>query len=233
MTKFEYLDVVQRTPEWFKARMGHVTASRLSDWMAVSKAKGKEGTPLKAREDYERELWFERKFGVSFNNYVSEAMLDGQDFEEFACLQYEKITKTAVRYCGIFFSDEFAASPDRLVGTDGLIETKIVRDNTFTEILLIGVPEKHYKQIQGQLWASGRKWCDYVAINLNTRKISIWRVTANADFQKELEESLKVPISVEEVSLSELHDIQGELPERATMNLIETEAVTRGGMESW
>lgn len=211
---FEYLPIQQRTPEWFGVRMGKVTASRLSDWMATSKAKGKEGTPLKAREDYERELWFERKFGVSFNNYVSEAMLDGQDYEDFVRKQYELIKEVAVDPCGIWFSDKFAASPDGTVGEDGLLEIKVVRDNTFTEILLSGVPEKHFLQIQGQLMASGRKWCDYVAFNLNTRKISIWRVLPNEAMHADIKESLMSDISVEEVATSELYDIQGRVPER-------------------
>lgn len=230
-TKFEYLDVAQRSPDWFKVRMGRVTASRIADWLAVSSAKGKEGTPLKARLDYERELWFERKFGVSFSNYVSEAMLDGQDFEDFARQQYEKIRGVTVAPCGLWYSDEFAATPDGLVGGEGLLEVKVVRDNTFTEVLLSGVPEKHYKQIQGQLWASGRAWCDYVAVNLNTKKIAIWRVTPNLDFQAKLEVSLKVPLSVEDVATNEIYDIIGDLPERMTLGLEAT--LTEPGDTPW
>lgn len=227
--KFEYLDTKQRSPEWFGVRMGRVTASRLPDWLAVSKAKGKEGTPLKAREDYERELWFERKFGVSFNNYVSEAMLDGQDFEDFARKQYEKIKGVEVEECGIFFNDKFAATPDGLIGEDGILEIKVLRDNTFTEVLLGGVPEKHFLQIQGQLLASGREWADYVAINLNTKKISIWQVRKNQGVFDNIEESLKVDISVEEVETTELYDIQGEIPAREDIGL-ETGNTNPGGM---
>jgi len=230
--KFEYLDVAQRSPEWFGVRMGKVTASRLSDWMAVSVAKGKEGTPLKARFDYERELWFERKFGVSFNNYVSEAMMDGQDFEDFARKQYENIKGVKVENCGIFYNNKFAATPDGFVGKDGLLEIKVLRDNTFTEVLLGGVPEKHFKQIQGQLWASGREWCDYVAINLNTKKIAIWRVAPNADLHKEIEESLNAELSVEDVPTNEVYDIVGALPDRAMLE-IDSINTKSGGMEQW
>jgi len=82
--KFEYFAGEQRSKEWFELRQGKITASRLKDWMAVSIAKGKEGTPLKARFDYERELLFEREFGVSFDFYVSEAMEDGINYEDYA-----------------------------------------------------------------------------------------------------------------------------------------------------
>jgi len=217
--KFEYLEVEQRSPEWFGVRMGRVTASRLADWLAVSKAKGKEGEPLKARLDYERELWFERKFGANFNNYISEAMLDGQNYEDYARLQYAKLKGVEIKPCGIFYNELFAATPDGLIGEDGILEIKVLRDNTFTEVLLGGVPDNHWKQIQGQLFASGRKYCDYMALNLNTKKFAVWRVEPNAEFHKLLEESLQVPLSVEDVATNEIYDIQGELPEAPATNL--------------
>ena len=209
---FEYLDVEQRSPEWFGVRMGRITASRLKDWMAVSKAKGKEGTPLKAREDYERELWFERKFGVSFNNFVSAAMLDGQMYEDYARLEYSNRKGVTVMPCGIFYNEFFAASPDGLIEGDGLLEIKVLRDNTFTEVLLNGVPDDHWKQVQGQLFASGRDYCDYVALNLSTKKFAIWKVTPNADFFAQLEASLREPLTVEDVATNEIYSIEGELP---------------------
>lgn len=230
---FEYHPLKQRSPEWFAIRRGRVTASRLPDWLATSKAKGKEGTPLKARLDYERELWFERKFGVNFNNYVSDAMLDGQDYEDFVRKQYSLIKGVEAHECGIFFSDSFAASPDGLIGKDGILEIKVLRDNTFTEVLLAGVPENHFLQIQGQLLASGRKWADYAAFNLNTRKISIWRVTENKGTQEDIIESLGVELQVEEVSTSEIYSIKGELPSRDSVGLDTTPTNNTGGTNSW
>lgn len=226
---FQYLDTRQRSPEWFAVRMGRITASRIPDWLATSKAKGKEGTPLKARLDYERELWFERKFGASFNRYVSEAMLDGMDYEDFARAQYSKITGNEAVECGVFHNEHFAASPDGLVGKDGQLEIKVLRDNSFTEVLLTGVPEDHWQQIQANLFASGRKWCDYVALNLNTRKIAIWRVTPNKDFFSQLENSILEPLSVEDVSLDEVHDIRDELPSRDVVGLNQVKTTNQGG----
>jgi predicted phage-related endonuclease len=209
MNKLEYLDVEQRSPEWFKVRLGRATASRLSDLMARSK---KDGSPLKACTDYQRELWFERKFGVSFNNYVTDAMLEGQIYEQFALQQYKKIKGGIVASCGCYYNDKFVASPDGIVGLYGLLEIKILRDNTFTEVLLSGVPEKHFLQIQGQLMASGAKWCDYVAVNLSTKKISIWRVLPNAETFKAIEEAINAEVVIEEVGTTELYDIQGDIP---------------------
>lgn len=208
--KFEYLDVEQRSPEWFGVRMGKVTASRLSDWMAVSKAKGE---PLQKRKDYERELWFERQFGVSFNNYISQAMLEGQALEDYVRFQYQELKGVKVDPCGIFYNEHFAATPDGLIGDDGLLEVKVLRDNSFTKVLLNGVPEEHFLQVQGQLLASGRKWCDYVAFNLNTKKFAVWRVLPNLGIFENIESSVQEPITVEDVSTDELHDIVGQVPE--------------------
>jgi exodeoxyribonuclease (lambda-induced) len=170
---FKYLDAPQGSPEWVEARVGKVTASRLKDWLAVSKRDGK---PLKARLDYERELAFEVEFKVPFERFVTNAMLQGQEMEEFLKRQYEKEFDVIVKPTGAYYSDSFVASPDGEIGTDGLIECKWVYDTTFSEVLTDGVKEDHMLQIQGQLWASNRKWCDYVVGNGHTGKYVVIRV---------------------------------------------------------
>lgn len=207
--QFNYLGAPQRSPEWFEARLGKVTASRLEDWTAVSKRDGK---PLKARLDYEKELMFERQFGRSFSVFTSEAMQDGIDFEDFARRQYEKISGLKADECGCWYSDHFVASPDAAVGEDGLLEIKILRDNSFSEVLDKGVPQKHWKQIQGQLWASGRPWSDYVAVNLNTKKMKIERVFPDEAFHTLLESSVIAPLSVAPFDMAQVYDIMDPLP---------------------
>lgn len=213
---FEYFEGEQRTPEWYKIRLGKVTASRLSDWLAVSKAKTGAGKPLKARLDYEKELLFERKFNTSFETFVSEAMQDGIDYEAYARKQYEEIKGVVVNEVGCWFNEYFVASPDGAVGDDGLVEVKIVKDNSFTEILTSGVPDKWWKQIQGQLWASGKKWCDFIAVNFNTRKVKIIRVLPDAEFHEWAElaivEDFNTDISI--FDDKDLYDLK-ELPTTA------------------
>lgn len=215
--KFEYLGAPQRSPEWFKVRIGKVTASRLSDWLAVSKAKTGPGKPLKARLDYEKELMFERQFGVTFETFVSPAMQDGIDFEDFAAKQYEELSNTIALECGCWYNDTFVASPDRTIGDDGLLEIKIVKDNTFTEILMNGVPDKHMKQIQGQLFASGKKWCDYLALNFNTKKFVVINVTPDYEFFDYLELALKEQLVTEPFSIGNVFNIKGQIPESVVL----------------
>lgn len=210
---FEYFDGEQRTPEWYKIRLGKVTASRLSDWLAVSKAKTGAGKPLKARLDYEKELLFERRFNTSYENFVSEAMQDGIDYEDYARKQYEKITGNTVTECGAWFNEYFCASPDGTIGDDKIAEIKIVKDNSFTDILTSGVPDKWWKQIQGQLWASGKKSCDFIAVNFNTRKIKIINVAADPEFHEWIELAIVEDFNTDDSIFddSQLYDLV-ELP---------------------
>lgn len=213
---FQYSAAPQRSPEWFRLRRGKVTASRLEDWLSVSRAKGKEGEPLKARTDYEKELSFERQFDVNYNNYVTEAMLDGIELEQFAREQYQRITGNKVDEVGCFYSDKFVASPDGIVsnvktGEKGLLEIKVLRDASFMEVLSNGVLPAHYKQIQGCLLASGLDWCDYVTLNLTTKKIDIIEIKKDADMQQQILESLVTGFTEVIFDEATLHDVSAEL----------------------
>lgn len=183
---FKYLDEPQGSPEWVNARVGKVTASRLKDWLAV----GVKGQPLKARADYERELAFEVEFKVPFERFVSAAMEQGSLMEEFMKRQYSQKYDVIIKPVGCYYSDAFVASPDGEIGADGLIECKWVYDTTFSEVLTNGVPNDHMLQIQGQLFASGRKWCDYVVGNQHVGKYTVIRVERDEAIIKQIEDSL-------------------------------------------
>lgn len=211
--KFEYFAGEQRTEPWFQLRLGKPTASRLADWLAVSKSKTGAGKPLKARLDYEKELIFERKFGVAFEHYVNSAMQDGIDFEDFLLRQYEKTKGVTVVPVGAWYNDHFLASPDGGVHDEGIVEAKVLRDNSFADVLVDGVPDKHWKQIQGQLFASKRKWCDYIAGNLSTGKFKVIRVLPDAEFHEYLELALQEQLVTADFSDDELFNFTDVIPE--------------------
>lgn len=183
---FTYLDTAQGSPEWVAKRYGKVTASRLADWLAV----GKNGNSLKARKDYELELAYEKQFKVAYQRYVTPAMQAGLDYEDKFADAYSSHMDVPVEKCGTFYNDKFAASPDRLVGDDGLIEVKVLGDASFVDVLENGVPEKYRLQIQGQLLATGRKWCDFVAGNLNTGRFKVIRVNPDKELIGKIVSSL-------------------------------------------
>lgn len=209
---FRYLTVAQRSPEWYEIRRGRITASRLADWMAKAKRANKEGDfpPLKARLDYERELRFEKQFNVDFSKFTTGAMQDGIDYEDAVAHQYELITGREVAENGIFYSKKFAATPDRLVGNTGLLEIKVLFDTSFTEVLENDTIEDHYLQIQGQLMATGRKWCDYVVANLNTKKVKIFRVRRDVEKINEIRKALDEPFHTKKFNTKNLYDFVEE-----------------------
>lgn len=222
--EFQYSAAPQRSPEWLEIKRGRIGASRLGDWLSVSKAKNGAGKPLKARLDYEKELMFERQFGVSFEVWVSDAMQEGIDYEDFARKQFEQIKHKLAMECGCWYNSFIAVSPDRIVfpegsnatdfdNAEGVLEIKIVKDNTFTEILMSGVPEKHMKQIQGQLWATKLKKAWYCAVNFNTKKVVILEVERDEEFIEYLAEAVQEELVTEPFSVKEVYDIIGEIPE--------------------
>ena len=53
------------------------------------------------------------------------------------------------------------ASPDGLVGEDGLVEVKAPRRHHYIRMILSDDPAVDYRpQIMGQLWLTERAWCD-------------------------------------------------------------------------
>lgn len=227
--EFQYDPAPQRSPEWLARKRGKIGASRISDWLAVSKAKTGAGKPLKARLDYEKELMFERQFGVSFNNYVSEAMQDGIDYEDFARKQFEQISGEKCVEVGCWFNDFMAVSPDRqIVAKLEGIEVKIVRDNTFVDVLMDGVPRKHWEQIQCQLLATGWRKIYYVCLNFSTKKIAIIEVLPDKEFQDYVLEAIQEQLVVKPFKLDKVHDIVGALPDWSDKALPATTNVNRG-----
>lgn len=152
----------QRSAEWYAARLGNVTASRIADVVATTR----NGYGA-AREGYMMELLAERLTGVSQEHYVNEAMLWGIEQEDFARAAYEADTGILMQEVGYIPHPEIprtGASPDGLVGDHGLVEIKCPTTKTHLRFILDGVIEPDYeKQMCWQLECTGRKWCDFVS----------------------------------------------------------------------
>jgi putative phage-type endonuclease len=155
----------QRTQEWYSARMGKVTASAVCNVLA----KLKTGKEAQARADYRMQLVAERLTGLPADKYQTPAMAWGVENEADARFMYEEQTGNLVTEVGFIDHPTIAfsgASPDGLVGEDGLLEIKCPNTKTHVETLLAkGCPEKHLPQIQWQLACTGRHWCDFVSFD--------------------------------------------------------------------
>lgn len=158
------LHVEQGTEEWHDARLGRATASRFNDIMA----KGKNGYELAGVKNYRAELVVERLTQSRVEMFKSSAMEWGTDTEPLARLRYELKTGNEVDECGFFLLEhlEAGASPDGLVNHDGLLEIKCPNTATHLETLRKqDIPKQYYWQVMGQLWITGRDWCDFVSFD--------------------------------------------------------------------
>ncbi len=155
----------QRSAEWFAARLGCVTASRVKDVMAS----GRGGAPSATRKNYMMELLCERLTGQSGGADLSRnaAVQRGVELEPFACMAYEADKGLMVAETGLVMHPTipgFGASPDGLVGDDGVLEIKC--PNTATHIATMQ-SERHDPQYEWQMLAqmacTGRSWADFVS----------------------------------------------------------------------
>jgi putative phage-type endonuclease len=152
----------QRTPEWHSIRCGKVTASRIADLMArTQKGWGA------SREAYLAQLVTERLTGAAPEAYTNASMAWGVEQEASArdCYAFEKGLSVVEE--GFVLHPTIAqagASPDGLVGNDGLVEIKC--PNTATHIATLrggAIPDKYIKQMQFQMACTERAWCDFVS----------------------------------------------------------------------
>lgn len=154
----------QRTAEWFAARLGKATASKISDIVAKTKS-----GYSSSRANYAAQLVCERLTGVPTETFSSAAMQWGTDTEAEARDAYRQHNLVDVVECGFIDHPTIAmtgASPDGLIGADGLLEIKCPQTNTHIQTLLgKAVPSKYLHQVMWQMACTGRQWCDFVTFD--------------------------------------------------------------------
>jgi putative phage-type endonuclease len=154
----------QGSEEWFTIRIGKVTASRVADVIAKTKS----GYSA-SRDNYMAQLVCERLTGQKAEGFTNAAMQHGTETEPLARAAYEALKDVLVDEVGFVPHPSIemsGASPDGLVGEDGLLEIKCPNTATHIDTLLSdSVPTKYFTQMQFQLACTGRKWCDFVSFD--------------------------------------------------------------------
>lgn len=154
--------IEQGSPEWHAMRCGKVTASRIADMLAKTKT----GWGA-SRANYKAQLVAERLTGVVAEGFTNAAMEWGKEKEAEARAAYGFYTNETVELIDFVTHPVMlmsGASPDALVGMDGLVEIKCPNTATHIETLLGGsVPGKYQFQMQWQMACTGRWWCDFVS----------------------------------------------------------------------
>ena len=157
-------NIEQGTEEWFNLRLGKATASNFACIMAnlgTPKSIGKAfGEPAKK---YAMRLALESKTGVRLKTYQNDFMLRGIELEPEARELYEEETFNPVANGGFVEYKNYGASPDGYVGEDGLIEIKSVLYTTHFANIERGFDSAYKWQIQGQLWITNRKYCEFIS----------------------------------------------------------------------
>ncbi len=154
----------QGSDEWKAARLGKVTASRVAD--VVARTKTGWGA---SRANLMAMLICERLTGQSQDGYTNDAMRWGIETEPQARDAYAFWMDYDVEQVGFIDHPRIAmsgASPDGLIGDDGLVEIKCPSSATHIDFLLSGqIPDKYVKQMMWQMACTGREWVDYVSFD--------------------------------------------------------------------
>ena len=156
--------IEQGTPIWFAQRLGKATASRVADIIAKTKS-----GPSASRENYATQLVLERITNTKGESYTSPAMEWGTATEPLARQAYELKRGLFVDETGFIDHPTIAmtgASPDGLVGSEGLVEIKCPNSATHLDTLITRkIPTKYVPQMMWQMICTGRKWCDFVSFD--------------------------------------------------------------------
>jgi len=207
----------QRSAEWYAARCGNVTASRISDVIARTKT----GWGA-SRHNYMAQLVTERLTGAPSEGYVSKPMQWGIDTEPEARAAYEFYAGVTVDEVGFIVHPRLAqcgASPDGHVGAEGSTEMKCPNTATHIELLLSGIIDSNYlNQMQFQMACSGRKWCDFVSYDPRMPeelKLFVRRVYRDDNCITKLEDAAVEFLEEVDTKVKQLLNLKLSLPEAA------------------
>lgn len=182
-----YHNIEQNTPEWEQLRLGRFTASSFKDLFM------KETT--QTYQDAIFRVAFERLTQESPENYTNFYMERGHELEGEAREWYELETYNKVNNGGFFELNEWVgASPDGLVGSDGLVEIKCPKYSTLINYLIKReLPSIYLHQVQGQMLVTGRLWCDFVAYHPKLKPLVV-TVKRDEAIIKDIQDHLNIAI---------------------------------------
>lgn len=197
----------QRTEEWYQARLGKVTASKVAAVLAKKDSA--------TRADYLTDIVLERLTGKQQEFYTNEAMQWGTDTEPQARMAYEAESGNLVDELG--FIDHptianFGCSPDGVIGEDGLIEIKCPNSKTHLSTLLSKkAPSKYIPQMQTQMAVMNRQWCDFVSFDPRLPEelqLFVVRVNRDDEYIAKLEEEVTAFLEEVESTVTKLKGLK-------------------------
>lgn len=198
----------QRSPEWYAARLGKVTASRVADIIAKTKT----GYST-SRANYMAELVAERLTGKVGDSYSNAAMQWGTEQEPNARAAYESMKGVLVQEVGFVSHPTITnagASPDGVVA-DGLVEIKCPFTATHLEFLTSGkIPDKYVTQMQWQMACTNAKWCDFVSYDPrlpDRMALQVQRLYRDDNLIRTLESEVRTFLTELDAKVSQLNNL--------------------------
>lgn len=149
----------QRTPEWYAARRGRVTGSRIGALIGVS--------PWTTRDELIGQMVWELENNKSWSIPDNPAMQYGRTHEPDARRAYELESFEEVEEVGIFEHPDnprFAASPDGFISPQGGVEFKCpykYRNGAPDEWPTLEEQPNYYAQVQWCMLCTGREYWDF------------------------------------------------------------------------
>lgn len=158
----------QGSPEWLAARVGIPTASCFDQIVTPVKLE-----PSASRFKYRAKLLAEWWIRQPLDGEATDFMARGTEMEPEAADWYALVKDAELREAGLCLTDDqrIGCSPDRFVGDDGLLEIKCPALTTQISYILDGPPLGYLCQVQGQLWITGREWCDLLCYHPTLEKV--------------------------------------------------------------
>lgn len=194
----EIIDVEQGTDDWKILRIGIPTASRFATMMASGKDGGKSESRAKLLYVMAGEILTQ----TPAETFVSKAMDRGREMEPEALEHYAFTRDVEVTRVGFVrrtirksFNRDLivGCSPDGLISTDGIVQTKTMQPDLLIELLEQGrFPTKHRAQCQGELWVTGRQWCDLKIFYRGMPVSPVFHVERDDGYIKEIAEAVEV-----------------------------------------
>jgi putative phage-type endonuclease len=155
-------NIEQQSEAWHEIRCGRVTGTRFKALVA------KETTDT--YKDLLTNIACEIITGKTDETYSNSNMEKGIETEPIARMFYEDETGNEVKTAGFITRDEddefyewIGISPDGLIN-DGIIEIKCPLMKTHMGYIMWNkLPTEYHYQVQGQLFVTGLKFCDFIS----------------------------------------------------------------------
>jgi exodeoxyribonuclease (lambda-induced) len=161
----------QGDDDWIKARLGVVTASEMDKIITT------EGKPSKQADGYKYKLLAEMILGHDIETFGGNKWTDIGKMLESDAVRFYELTHDETAPIGFIKNDAgtLGASPDRLVGDDGILEIKVPAPHTHVKYLLDNdaLKKEYQQQNQFQLYVTERKFCDLMSYHPEMKPVLI------------------------------------------------------------